>query len=227
MFFKKFPKIAYSFDFSQNGTTSVVTNIFSRFKFNESVLNNAAAFYKYQYEDTDTPELVSYKEYGDVQYHWIISMVNLANDPLFEFPLPINTLEAKILKKYGYNSISTAQSTIIHYELEVKNVLTEVNGATIETIDKSIVSLSQFNYKTNSIETKLINTPVTETTQFYANNSDPNTAVVANLSVTSTYKPVYVYDYEIEQNENKRQIKILKKQYIEPLLTEIETVLND
>jgi hypothetical protein len=45
--------------------------------------------------------------------------------------------------------------------------------------------------------------------------------------VTSTYKPVYVYDYELEENEKKRQIRLLKRQYIQPLMLEIETVLND
>lgn len=227
MYFKQFPKINYSFDFSERGKLSVVTNIFSRFKFNESVLNNAFAFYKYQYEDTDTPELVSYKQYGDSQYHWIISMVNRVNDPLFEFPIAVDLLEKKILKKYGYNSILTAQSTILHYNLEVKQILSEVNGATTETIENSIVTLEQYNYTTNSIETKSINIPTTQNVVFYANNSNTSTAVIANLSITSTYKPVYVYDYELQLNEKNRQIKILKQEYIQPLMLEIETVLND
>ena len=45
--------------------------------------------------------------------------------------------------------------------------------------------------------------------------------------MTSTYKPVYVYDYENELNESKRQIKILKREYIGALTAELETVLNE
>ena len=80
-------------------------NIFARFKLNDSVLNNAYAFYKYQYQDSDTPEIVAFKEYGDPQYHWIIIMINQVIDPLFEFPLQQDALERKIIKQYGYSSI--------------------------------------------------------------------------------------------------------------------------
>ena len=76
MYFKQFPKIGYSFDLSERGKITAVTNIFTRFKIKETVLNNAYALYKYQYEDNDTPEIVSYKEYGDPQYHWVIAAVN-------------------------------------------------------------------------------------------------------------------------------------------------------
>jgi hypothetical protein len=61
---------------------------------------------------------------------------------------------------------------------------------------------------------------------FYANNSNANSATVATLTINSTYKPVYVYDYENELNESKRQIKILKNEYIPGIMTELENVLN-
>ena len=83
--FAPFPKIGYSFDLSERGKITAVTNIFTRFKIKENVLNNAYALYKYQYEENDTPEIVSYKEYGDPQYHWIISGVNEILDPLRVF----------------------------------------------------------------------------------------------------------------------------------------------
>lgn len=226
MYFRQFPKIPYSFNLTNQGKVAAVTNIFARFNINSDIVDNSSAFYKYQVEDTDTPEIIAYKQYGDQELHWVIIMVNQINDPLFELPLPINALEEKIIKQYGYSSIAEAYSNIHHYELEVKKTLSEVNGPTTITTDTSIVTLEQYNYASNTIITQTPNTTTTKNVTFYANNSNANSATVATLTIASTYKPVYVYDYEVELNETKRQIKILKPKYIEHLIDEVGKVLN-
>ncbi len=227
MYFQQFPKIGYSFDLTDAGTISTVTNIFARFRFNDSVLNNSFAFYKYQYQDGDTPELISYKEYGDTQYHWVISMVNQITDPLFEFPLQRDALEQKIIKQYGYSSIANAYSEIHHYELEVKKVLSEVDGPTTTEINNYTITLDQYNYAANSLTTNSVGNTITRIYNFHANNSNNLTSNTATLTVTDTYKEVFVYNYEDELNEQKRQIKMLKREYIPSLMLELETILND
>jgi len=92
--------------------------------------------------------------------------------------------------------------------------------------ENHIVTLEQYNYKSNTIVVQPTNSTTTETVTFRANNSDPNTAITSTLTVPSTYKPVYVYDYETNLNEAKRQIKILKPQYISSLINELGQVLN-
>lgn len=225
MYFRYFPKTLYSFELNSLNALSV-TNIFARFKFNSQVLNNAYAMYKYQIVDGDTPEIVAYKQYGDSTYHWVICLTNDLLDPLFDLPLSQNELEAKIVKQYGYTNIANAYSTIHHYELNVVKTLSEVGGSTTKNEENHIVTLEQYNYKSNTIVVQPTNSTITETVTFRANNSDPNTAITSTLTVQSTYKPVYVYDYETNLNEAKRQIKILKPQYISSLINELGQVLN-
>lgn len=225
MYFSQFPKKLYTFDFSK-GNPTLITDIFSRFKFKSSVLNNAVAYDRYQLRDGDTPEIVAYQKYGDPKLHWVICMVNDLIDPQFSMPLPRDALERYIIKKYGYTVIENAYSNVHHYVLEVKDTLTEVNGPTTQTTSNSVISLQQFSYSANTLETKIISVPETSTTTFYANNSDNTSAVIATLTKTSTYKAVYVYEYEDELNEAKREIKLLKPQYISGLVLELETVLN-
>jgi hypothetical protein len=225
MYFRNFPKNLYSFDLSGASPTTV-TNIFSRFSFNSNALNNAFVFYKYQLVDGDTPEIVASKVYGDPTLHWVICLTNNLSDPLFELPLSQDALERKIIKQYGYTSIANAYSTISHYVLEVKKTLSEVDGPTTVTFSNNIVTLQQYNYSSNTIITQPSNTTTTQNVTFYANNSNANSATVATLTIASTYKPVYVYDYENELNETKRAIKILKQEYIGPLTLELEAVLN-
>lgn len=225
MYFKSFPKTLYAFNL-QSESPEVVTNIFARFKLRSDVLTNAYAFYKYQLMDGDTPEIVAYKQYGDATYHWVICLVNGLNDPQFDFPLPRDVLERKIIKQYNLNTIEEAYSAIHHYELEVVNTLNVVNGATTTETKNFTISLDQYNYSTNALSTIVLNTPTTQVYPFNANNSDPNSANTATLTVKQTYRSVDVYTYEDQLNETKREIKLLKSQYIAPLLLELETVLN-
>lgn len=226
MYFKQFPKIKYAFDLTSQGSTYAATNIFSRFSINSAVLNNSIAFYKYIYTDSDTPEIISYNEYGDAQYHWIVCMVNQVFDPLFQFPLNRTDLEKKILKEYGYTTISQAYANTHHYELEVTKKLTDITNFSTTEKEKYTVTLEQYDYRTNTLTANTVGDISTRTYNFRANNSDPTSAITSTLVVTENFKTVSVYDYEVELNESKREIKLLKSQYIQPLLLEFENVLN-
>jgi len=225
MYFASFPKTVYSFDFA-NTAAVVVTNIFARFKIKSQVLNNALAFYKYQIEDGDTPDTVSFKMYDDSKYHWVICLANELFDGQFDFPLPISSLEKNIVKKYGYTSIEDAMTDTHHYEKVVEQLLTLPDGFSSTTTDISEISLRQYDYTSNTIVVNSVNTPVTETAILRANNADLTSAITGTLTITTTYRAVTVYDYEIELNESKREINILKKEYVSSLVDELDTVLN-
>lgn len=225
MFFKLFPKNLYAFDL-KNDSLKTVTNVFTRFKIRSNVLQNAFVFEKYQVVDGDTPEIISHKLYGDPKYHWIICMCNDIVDPQFEFPLDYNALEKNIVKKYGFANITEAMSTTHHYELVVDKLIVQADGFTTETTEKSETSLQQYDYTSNTIVTMTLNSPSVSTVQLRANNADPSSAVTHTMTITSTYREVNVYDYEITQNENKRKLNVLKQQYIPILYRELESVIN-
>jgi hypothetical protein len=225
MYFSTFPKTAYSFDFENQGAV-VATNIFSRFKVRSQVLNNAFAFYKYQLVDGDTPDVVSFKQYNDTKYHWVICLANDIFDGQFDFPLSIEALEKNIIKKYGYTTIEQSMAATHHYEQVVEKTLALPSGFSSTTTETSEVSLQQYDYSTGALVLNVVNTPTTETATLRANNADLNSAVTGTLTITTTYRAVNVYDYEIELNESKREINILKSQYVTLLADELDTVLN-
>lgn len=225
MYFASFPKTIYSFDFQNQGAIAA-TNIFSRFKVKSQVLNNSLAFYKYQIVDGDTPDTVSFKQYNDSKYHWIICLANDIFDGQFDFPLPIASLEKNILKKYGYTTIEQSMSATHHYEKVVEQTVVLPDGFSTTTSETFEVSLNQYDYTSNTIVLNVLNTPVTETVLLRANNADLESATTGTLSITTTYRAVNVYDYEIELNESKREINILKKEYVTSLVDELDNVLN-
>lgn len=221
MYFKLFPKTFYTFNYKENSSV-VATDIFSRFKFRESALNNALTFYKYQVTDGETAEIIAHKVYDDSRFHWIICMVNDIIDPQFELPLSMQSLEKNIIRKYGYSTIEQSMSAVHHSEQKIDYLYTSVDGFTTESSEKYEVSTEQYDYSTNTISEIVLNTPVTEQVILRANNSDINSQTIYTISKTTTYKEVSVYDYEVEQNEKNRWIKILKRQYIPMLMNEME-----
>jgi len=235
MYFSKFPKALYSFDYV-NQSPKIITNLLARVRMKMNIVDNAVVFYKYQLEDGDTPEIVASKVYGDPEYHWVIILVNNLSDPIFDFPLDTNSLENMIIKKYEYSSIANAYSEIHHWLKQTQKTLVEVNGPTTVNTENNIISLQQYSYLSNSLTTvntsSTITLPVIDgafnasnTIYFRANNSDNTSTVVATLQVKDSFKPVYVYDYEFIENEKKREIKILKREYIQPLIAELDKLL--
>lgn len=221
MYFKIFPKISYSFNYKENAFVAA-TDIFSRYKIRNVALDNALTFYKYQVTDGETVEIISQKVYEDPRYHWIICMCNNIIDPLFELPLSSQALEKKIITKYGYSTIEQSMSAVHHYELKVDSLYTSADGFSTESSESREVSLEQYDFASNTVSTIVLNNPVTEEFVLKANNADPLSESIYTVTKTSTYKEVSVYDYEIEQNEKNRWIKILKRRYIPTLINELE-----
>lgn len=235
MYFSKFPKALYGFDYV-NQSPKIVTNLMARVRMKMNIVDNAVVFYKYQLEDGDTPEIVAGKVYGDPEYHWVIILANNLSDPMFDFPLETVSLENMIIKKYGYSSIANAYSEVHHWLKQTQKTLVEVNGPTTVNTENNIISLQQYSYLSNSLTTVNTSSTITlpiidgafnasNTIYFRANNSDNTSTVVATLKVKDSFKPVYVYDYEFAENEKKREIKILKKEYIQPLIAELDKLL--
>ena len=62
-----------------------------------SVLNNALVYYSYDVQDGDTPEIIAYKYYGDVNRFWIVLYCNQLNDPQWDWPLSSNKFKTNII----------------------------------------------------------------------------------------------------------------------------------
>ena len=75
-YFTYFPQMLY--DAVQDGTTSpvLVTNILRRVKVKDSIKNDVALFDKYRVKAGESPEMVSMRFYGTVDYYWVVLLMN-------------------------------------------------------------------------------------------------------------------------------------------------------
>ena len=108
-YFETFPKIVYDID--GTGDYKLVTDILRRFKVRKDVQNEIVFFDKYEVQDGEKPEDVSYKFYGVVDYHWVVLSINNIKDRYYGWPLSNIDFENYITSKY------TNPEAIHHYEI--------------------------------------------------------------------------------------------------------------
>ncbi len=99
-FFAYYPKTYYSAN-SADPNLQLVTNITTRFAFEDSLKSNFAAFYEYEIKDGDTPEIIASKYYGNPERHWMVLLFNNIIDPQFDWPLDYRSYVNFLNSKYS------------------------------------------------------------------------------------------------------------------------------
>lgn len=212
-YFNYFPTTIYSANNKTDGL-DVVTNIIARFGFENSLKENSAAFYKYNIQDSDTPEIIADKFYGNVERHWIVLAFNDIYDPQWDWPLTQDSLIKYINNKYSANG---AANTTVQTGLEWAK-----SGNNVHSYYKIIT-------RTNPDDVT-----ITETIELdagtWANTPETNVdytlqeGVTINQTVTKTTKTHY--EYELEENEKKREINLLKPEFVPAIEKEFKRVIK-
>lgn len=219
-FFDLFPKVPYLINKNDSVQNSYQfpLNILVRIGVLSDVLDNIFYYFEHTVKDHETPEILADKFYRDPEAHWLILLTNKIYDAQFEWPLDQSSFEKYILDKYG--SIAFAKTNPYRYERirEIKNNLTgEI------TYDKYQITYDDWADLTGAPA----ETPSTTTYTF----TDRLTNRVTTYDITDTEINISpgaqsIYDWEFDQNEKKRRIKIIKDEYYLSIKTELETILS-
>lgn len=202
-YFSNFPFMGYSLNQSpQPGEFEWVTDIFRRTAPVASLVNNTRLFYPYQVEDGDSPEIVADKVYGSTKYHWVVTLFNGITDPLIDWPKKYSNLVTYINDKYG--SVATAMATIHHYTMTKTKV--DSNGET--STQTFIIDATKYASLTSLV---------------------PEVYTFSNgrtVTVTTSRSSVDSYTYEIDTNEAKRSIILLKTSYLPQVVAQLEQLMS-
>jgi hypothetical protein len=226
-YFPQFPAIAYpsltATDRSSNFV--VMTNILVRSSFLREITENSAIFYEYEIKDGETPEVIASKLYGDPKRFWIVLLFNKLNNPLYDFPLTNLELDSFIQNKYNV-SVQTAQTTIHHYEEKTtksvffNDILQESNTTTV------LVSALQQNTDTGVAEVRPYLPGIADSSL----DGESYTESFSNgitVTVSTVYSAISTYTHELEENEKRRKIKLLDKNYVGNVETEFRRLMRD
>jgi hypothetical protein len=212
-YFNYFPKTFYTSNNDVNGVEAI-TNIITRFVFDSQLKENTSAFYPYQVQDSDTPEIIADKYYGNVEYHWVVLLFNNIIDPQFDWPLKSDTLIDYIDKKYTANgTANTPAQSGLSWALSENNVqgyfkviTSTANDGTITTEKITIDANTYANVTTGS------NTYTTQAGE--------------SVRVVTTKETQSYYTYETNLNESKREINLIKSDFLPQIEKEFKRVVR-
>jgi hypothetical protein len=204
-YFDTLPKFIYT---NTDNIPRIATDILTRSNIIPKLQNSPLLYYKYTIQDSDTPEIVASKYYGDPYRYWIILYVNQMFDAKWDWPLNYHNFSAYMEDKYssaanGMSVLAYTQTTIDHYE---KTITTIENDSQQVTTDIYLISSDEY--------ANVIPSTITY--------SVANTTVTRSISARS----VSIYDNESTLNDNKRNINLLNSQYVSKFESEFIQLMS-
>ena len=103
MYFNNFPIMEYNMDSTKNTTT--VTDVFRRVALRKNLGDFITNYHQRILNASERPEVASHGEYGTVDNHWIMMMINNIEDPYYDWILSQEQLDKFIATKYSGKTI--------------------------------------------------------------------------------------------------------------------------
>jgi len=203
MYFSMIPDLKYdtkpiSYPFSESDYVTA-KNFFRRYKIDEDIFGYATFYNRYALQDNIKLETIAKQYYGNAFYDWVLVLTNNMINPQFSLPQNSEVVRKIAEEKYGETE---AYSGIHHYE-------------TIKLISEQTV---------DGFPVIILAEGLTVDHNFYTSNYtywNGNTAITVNGNTVS--KPITNYEYEVNENEKKREIYILKETFFPRFLNEFKT----
>lgn len=216
-YFNNFPKVDYALETPNQ--FDFVTNITSRFGIDEKTKDNATVYYQYSIEDGETPEIISAKYYDSPEKHWIILAMNDIVDPQFDWPLSYAQFNEYVNTKYSANNYADTANTSIpglSWAQNLNNVQSHFKVVT-QTVGNTI-TIKKYKVDANTYANNTIMGLTPGDTYTFP---DDTTVTIKVTKETQNY-----YDYEKEINENKRDIKMLRPEYVNVLENQLISIFE-
>jgi hypothetical protein len=231
-YFDQFPVTPYNISKGFNGVNvyDFPVNILVRLGIVANSLDQYFHYYEYVVKDGDTPEILAEKYYDDAEAHWLILLTNNIVDPQYDWVLSNDAFNKYVANKYRYAAatdlvVSTSEITDGQVIAWTQSLSTSNNIHHYEKIQKT-VDLD------TGIETlKIYEISASEYANTAASLGSPLSYTIQQTgSVVDVYdyyrNAVRFYDWEVEQNEKKRQIKLIKKEYYDTIKDEFRQLMK-
>ena len=202
MYFSLIPDIEYdskpiTYPFSESDFI-LTKNFFRRYKIDDDMFGYATFYNKYAVEDGIRMETIANSYYGSPFYDWVIILTNNFINPQFAFPSDSETIRKIAEEKYGEVD---AYSGIHHYETIEKKSGQTIDGLDILALEGGLV-----------VDKKFYDSQFT-----YFNGTQ-----AVNVNGNTVSKAVTNYEYEVAENEKKREIYILRSTYLKKFVNEFK-----
>lgn len=222
-YFSYFPEMEYvsrTNDRSSSDETIAVKNIFKRPKLREDFLSVATAFSDYMIIGDERPDQTAEAVYGDPRYDWVILTTNNITNYRDQWPLNDIDFQNFIIEKYGSEE---ALTNIHHYNTEL---FLDNRGRLIVPEGLRVDSNFDSRYLDEVIGQEV--TMAGETLNPLASVDNVGVARDANGDqvLSNNVFPVTNYQYEVNLNDAKRRIRVLKADYLDLYVSDMRKIMK-
>lgn len=237
-------KIYYPFIINGNTQPLLLKDITHNVRFIQNFINSIPEQYTYKLKDGERLDVVSENKYGNPNYDWILMLANGIYDIHNDLPLTGDELNIMLKNKYGsrqndahhyINSSGAISDAKVALKLNYPNPIRvgsivrkktsfgQYHGIVEKVIGDTIVVLfSEGNFRVGDFVTisyyEKVNNKTTE-------NISENLEIIESAMFIE-FSQVTNAEYEYQENENKRNIKIVPFEYIPQIINEFKQTLN-
>ena len=222
-YFSYFPELEYvsrTTYRSSSDETIRVKNIFKRPKLRNDFANVATAFSDYMIVGDERPEQTAEAVYGDPRYDWVILTTNNITNYRDQWPLNSVDFQNYIIEKYGSEE---ALTNVHHYNTEL---FMDQRGRLIVPEGLRVDSNFDSRYLDEVLQTEITMAgetlnPITSVDGVgVVKDADGNQVLSSNVF------PVTNYQYEVNENDAKRRIRVLKSDYLDIYLADMRRIMK-
>ena len=214
-YFRELPNIEYQSPYSNRISSSsyiTVKNLFRRMKIRDDLQNVFTVFNKFTISDGDRPDTVALDLYGKSSLDWVVlttaGIINVRD----QWPLSSKELYNFTVSKYGLTEINE----IKHYEtIEVKNSRGNVIVPKGRIVDEKRQAGMIEDENGNVIGPNIID--------YFVDYYDGGNKRVSGNDVRVG---ISNYEYESNLNEEKRNIFVLRSEYLQQFLNDIRNEMT-
>lgn len=237
--FQNFPTMQYTLS---NGKIITIKDFFRKARIETSALDSIIEYQYYEILDEERPDVVATKLYGDSDLHWTFWLVN-DFDNYYDWFMGSQTFQNYLDEKYKGQCLVASNSSDI-----VSSTSKFLIGETVKSnTGNKTASVLEVNPTHNRIT--VLGDIIESGEVISSHDKDGN--VVKSFTVSSVsdsrdgvhhyedsnnnkrtyggagWTPITDYIKEEQDNENKRQIKIIKPNRIRRVVTEFERIMTD
>lgn len=204
-YFRELPNLEYQSFLSDSNSSDqylIVKNLFRRVKLRDDLQNVFTVFDKYQIPDGSRPELVAQELYGSTQYDWVVIVSAGITRLRDQWPL-----SDKQVYDYAESIYGNDLNAIHHYETtEVRDSENRLILPAGKIVDADF-TISYYNNGT-----------------LYTNDT---TKLGENvILITDPIVGISNYEYEVEKNNEKRSIYVLKPRYLQQVINDTRKAMT-
>ena len=215
-YFKELPNILYQSPLlHKNSSTDYISikNLFRRAKLYDYLGNNVSIFNKFVIGDGDRPDTIAESLYNDSSLDYVVVLVAGITNINHEWPLQDFQVYDYALQKYGSESKMFEDH---HYEtFEIK----DDKGRQI--LPPDLIVDKDFKMDGSALRFNSTYTLISEAGNTQLDDKNEYTVSTDNIA-----RAVSNFEYEISENEKKREINVLRNGYLSIFINDLRDVVK-